>query len=88
MKIESINNLSENEILELYQNVAENQSDFITGVVWYVRCYNGISGNSPAIWYCNNGYQCYTGRYGYNTGYQATGDVCGYGNPGQECGNC
>ena len=92
MNYTGIENLSENEIYELYNDILEGEN-FISdggGIVWYVECDNGIRGQSPAIWYCNYGVHCRDGRYQYNTygNYGATTDVCGLGSFGRECANC
>lgn len=77
MNYNCIENLSEDEILQLYNDTIENNSTFKAGVYFEVQCTNGISGYiyevnptsmSPRVGrrnieYTEYGYHCYTSAF-------------------------
>lgn len=90
MNFEVTNNLTDEEILRLYDDIIEtNNENFVTWTHWYVRCSNGYSGRTPQMWFYENWRCCSNNAY-YTGGCQkdATLNVCGQGVCGIECCDC
>ncbi len=91
MNYDCIENLSEEEILKLYDDTIEGNFELKEALYFEVRCNNGISGyvnevyptrNSPRVGSRNTGYAEYGGNACHSSGFNmVVCRICGYGEP-------
>lgn len=90
MIFDIIENLTKEQINELYDSLNEENSVLLSGYcTWYVECDNGRRGEhhppSGATEAQSGCYGAYGGCYYYGSGGYAAPDICGSGNKGKSC---